>query len=202
MAKIIRKWVITDKTQKERIGKNRNDRRPQAQRLACVFLRLTERGQYAGIIEGDQNIYVVSDFRSDCQPKKNGWYLCLTPKENHKPLFISDGKPVYVVEILSAITSWKSSVNSRTIANSRSLSPNDLFGIEPVTLLFGERNNYFIRVIDSDERKRVAQELSRREKENTGFENLWTKSHGFIFSPNKIISSSLSEEDVIGIVFG
>lgn len=171
------------------------------QRIACVFLRLTERDQYAGIIEGNQEIYVVSDFNSDYQPNKSGWYLCSTPKQNQRRLFISDGKPVFVVEILSAITGWKSSVNSRTVADHRSLSPNDLFGTEPVTLLFGE-NDYFIRIKDSDERKRVARELSEREKETMGFENLWKNKRGFVSSPGEIIGSSLSEEKIIKIVFG
>ena len=171
-------------------------------RIACVFLRATERGQYAGIIEGNQNIYIVSDFRSDCQPEKNGWYLCLTPEQGQRHLFFYDRKPVYAVKTLAAITSWKSSVNSETFANSQSLAPNDLIEKDDVVLFFEKNGDYIIWIRDPKERIAVLQELNKKEEEDMHHKNQWTKKHGFIFSPRAILSSCLDRREIIRIVFG
>ncbi|MCK4517783.1 hypothetical protein KAT92_03345 [Candidatus Babeliales bacterium] len=178
-----------------------------SQKIACVLLTENKglrANQYAGVIENDkERTYVVSDFSSDCQPDKDGWYLCLTPERKQRPLFISGGKPVFTVKIVSAaITAWKSSINSRTTAGYFSPSPNDLFEKEDAVLFFEENGDYFIWIKDPKERTNVLQELNRKEKETMYHKNPWTEKYKLIFSPMTVLSSCLDKREIIKIVFG
>ncbi len=170
---------------------------------ACVFL-FKEKAQYSGVIrDRDSEIYVVSAFDSKCQPKKSGWYFCSVPRKEQKPVFFfSGGRPVFTVEVYSTVKSWASDGRIIIIVNDSTLSLNRQLQEKDNYILFGENGDYFIRIKNSYERKKVARRLSEKEKETMGFENLWTKKKGFIFSPQEIVSSSLSKEEIIKIIFG